>query len=449
MKIKIEDLLSRKLNVGNRIPLRKWENEWQLPDECKIERYETNLKIHGKEIKIERYRLLGKMGNSSSIKAKKFYKGLLTRGLPYIIENGCVWCILKSNFSPNIIAKASYLSTDGKWLYLKVPEDKIGVWYKNRLNKINFCIIPKEIDLTDEFWEVFGILQGEMTRKSEDIRVSNTEPLVINLILYFFDRSKLILKDDWNITVSVNSKNIPQNGRDEFSKKIKEYWSAKLNIPPEKITNIFWYDQFNSTLDINYGEINLTFENACLKKVIDLLLEFAKREAVKNKKYAIPFLRGLFAAEGNVTSDKTKRLLEIRLSAKKLEERKLYKRICKVAGLEAVCEIKHHHVRIHGLINFLKCLKNDIFRFHEKRKRKFITCLKNFITIKALYCILECPRGVREIVKILQLKDYRNLNKNLSKLAKENLLYRVKVGRYFVYYPTPELRSLLHLIDQC
>jgi hypothetical protein len=117
--------------------------------------------------------------------------------------------------------------------------------------------------------------------------------------------------------------------------------------------------------------------------------------------------------------------------------------------LEAVCEIKHHHVRIHGLINFLKCLKNDIFRFHEKRKRKFITCLKNFITIKALYCILECPRGVREIVKILQLKDYRNLNKNLSKIAKENLLCRVKVGRHFVYYPTPELKSLLHLIDQC
>jgi len=444
MKLKLEILLNGRLTIGDKIPLRKWEKEWPLPEECRIEKYKTILKNHGKKIEVERYRLIGKMGNLPNSKAKMFYKGNSTRGLPYVTKDGYVWCILKSNFPPQLVVDASSLSTDGEWLYLKVPKNKIGVWRKNRIEKVTFCILPKEIDLTDEFWEVFGILQGEMTQKGRDVSISNTEPLIINLILDFFDKNEIISKNDWNITVSINSKNIPYNQREELSEKIREYWSTKLTIPPEKISNIYWYDQFNSTLEENYGEINLRFENICLRKVIDLLLEFAKKEALKDEKYAIPFLRGLFAAEGNVTSDKSERLLELTLSAKKLEDRKLYKEICEVAGLEATYEIKHHHVLIFGIVNFLKCLKNDIFRLHEKRREKFITNLKNLTTIKALSHILNSPKTVRELVKILKLRDYRNLNKNLSKLVKENLLWREKTKKCFVYYPTKELKSLLY-----
>jgi hypothetical protein len=93
------------------------------------------------------------MGNLPNSKAKMFYKGNSTRALPYVTKDGYVWCILKSVFPPQLVVDASSLSTDGKWLYLKVPKNKIGVWCKNRIEKVTFCILPKEIDLTDELWK--------------------------------------------------------------------------------------------------------------------------------------------------------------------------------------------------------------------------------------------------------------------------------------------------------
>jgi hypothetical protein len=446
MKIELEKILKKKINVGLKIPLRKWSKDWQLPDECRIEKYKTKLNAHRREVEVERFRLLGKMSSIKSAKAKKWYEGSSTRGLEYVIEDGYTWCVFKSNLPLPIEITPSQLSTDGEWLYLSIPSNYIGIWYQYGNGRINFFILPKELKLDEEFEEVFGILQGEMLQKGKEIRISNSEPKIINLLLEFFDENKIIRKDAWDLTVSINSKNISEDQKQQICENIRKYWSTQLSIPPDRIRNIYWYDQFNSTLDPNYGEINLRFNNASLRKVIDFLLEFAKKKALENKNFAIGFLRGLFAAEGSVEISKDGRLLEVRLAAKKLKDRKLYKKICEVAGLQASCEIKHHHVRVHNLTNFFKCLEYDIFKLHAKKKENFILQLKKFVTVRALYYICESPKTVKELVELLKLDDYRNLNKNLSRLTRENIINRVMTKKGYVYFPTKRLEGILHLL---
>lgn len=447
MKIELEKISKDRIETGIKIPLRKWDKDWQLPDKFKTEKYNAILNINKKKVRVGRLRLLGRMKKEGIRCAKKWYEGSSSRGLDYVVRNGYVWCVLKSNLPLQMEITSKELSTDGNWLYLNVPKNYIGVWYVYGNGRINFFILPKKIELNEVFWETFGVLQGEMLIKGGGVKISNCEPKVINLLLEFFDKNKIIEKYMWDITVSINSKDIQKYKREEVSKEIKKYWADKLNFSINRIRTVYWCDQFSSKLEPNYGEINLWFDNASLRKVIDLFLEFVKKNAAKNRNFAIPFLRGLFAAEGNVSVDKKGRLLELRLSAKKLSDRELYKRICNSINIEAFCEIRHHHVRVYGLINFLKCLGYDILRLHEKKIDVFILKIKNFITVRALYLILESPKTVRQLVNTLELNDYRNLNKNLSRLSIESIVNRKVTKDGYIYSSTKRLKMLLDMLN--
>jgi len=155
------------INVSKLVPLIKWDSNWFIPKELKVEDYVIQKKFKGKIKNILRYRLLGKLeDNKSKLNTKRWYKGDKRRGgLKYVYQGNCTWLILKSNLTTCMDINNINLIFENGWLKLRVPDDYIGVWFIYGNSRINFIVIPRIIVLNELFWETFGILYGEMLRK--------------------------------------------------------------------------------------------------------------------------------------------------------------------------------------------------------------------------------------------------------------------------------------------
>lgn len=168
---------------------------------------------------------------------------------------------------------------------------------------------------------------------------------------------------------------------------------------------------------------------------------FVKENVVKDEDYAISFLQGLFAAEGDVNVNKG-RVTELRISSKYLEERKFYEKVCKTARIDAKASLKTHHVVITGLWNILKCLEIDIAKLHEIRKERLIKNLNNMQTIKAFSLLSNGDLTVRQMTKGLGISGYININKNFHNLFVHGFINRKKISKVYTYYVTERGRSL-------
>lgn len=425
----------RNLNISNEVLVTKYVPEHYIPQDFKFEKYEITLKNRGKYIKIKRHRLIGIFNNLKKIEDKMIYRtnkyGTNRRRLNYKINDGKIFVLLKSAWpSNNLHIKGDFFIKEGD-LYLKLQDDYFVVWYEQRINQRVFVILPRFIELNDIFWETFGILFGEMTKST--IAISNTDSKVLNHIIKFFDDSNLIDKASWKFSFSLNCKEI--YGDIKYTvEESKNFWSNKLSISMEKIGNACLYKQFKSTLNPNFGKIDLRFSNKALRYVINSLIIFVKDNVCNNPNYSIAFLRGLIAAEGcpgKRSGDYG--LASIRIASKFEEERIFYAKICRYIGLDAKL-YKRHNIEIRSIENFIKAFELKLFSLNEKRNRVFIERLNNLDTIKALKLLKNNSLTVREIVDKLKLRDYRNMNKNFNKLIQSGRLTRVlDVNGKYVY----------------
>ncbi|HLD56670.1 MAG TPA: hypothetical protein VJA47_00075 [archaeon] len=411
MEISVSELLKGKINVSRKVPVRKWSIDWPLPDKFEVEKYTTKLISNGKESFIGRYRLLGRMGKEIP-KAKKWYRGNKSRiGLEYFVKDGYVWCTIKHSFQSILEIEKCKLSRDDNWLYLEVPKEYVGIWYYKNINSPNFIIVPEFIELDDLFFQTIGILTGEMTKK-DTIEIGNVEPAVINTIIDWFTRTKIIPKGEFSFEININSREIPLNQRNIVSKDAKNFWAKSIGIQSEKIHSVHFYEKVITHMPENIGTLHVSFTHKCARLLIDHLCSRAKEIVVKDENYSIPFLQGLFAAEGEVGISEN-RVNQLRISSKHLEERNFYESVCKAAKINAKASLKTHHVSITGLWDILRCVELDIAKLHPERKRKLISCLNKMLSIKAMKTLTKSPLTVKEIAELLKTKDGRNLNKNL------------------------------------
>jgi len=95
---------------------------------------------------------------------------------------------------------------------------------------------------------------------------------------------------------------------------------------------------------------------------------------------------------------------------------------------------KRHNIEIRSIENFIKAFELKLFSLNEKRNRVFMERLNNLDTIKALKLLKNNSLNVKKIVSKLNLSDYRNINKNFSKLVKSKRITRViDVNGNYVY----------------
>jgi len=413
------------------IPLIKYPSYLPIPSNFKFQEYSTYIRNKNTITKIRRYRLIGKIKDNGKLKINKSFNSNNTIRLRYINKKDGLWIIIREKWPSNNLNLNVSLLYKNRYLYLKIPKDYIGVWYKNGYYT-EFVIIPKFLDLNDLFWETFGILIGEMSKTY--ISIANTEPKILNNLITFFNISKFINKESWKFRLCINSREI-KSIKPVISQS-KTYWADKLKVNPKAIKSVGLYKQFKSNLYPNYGEIEIKFFNKPLKKVIDHLIKFVKDNATKNINYSIAFLRGLIAAEGNCDgrSKKINKIRAIRIASKFEEERLFYATVCKKLGLNVKVYKNQHNIEIHGIDSFIKSFKFDLFSLNERRNNNFKERLSNLDTIKALKLLIDKELSIKQIVNILGLKDYRNMNKNFSILFKKGILVRKKIKKVGYLY---------------
>src|SRR3972149_4829509 len=126
------------------------------------------------------------------------------------------------------IAKEAFKDKD---LFIKnLPKDKVKIWYKNRNSNSspNPFILPKIIELDEQFTESIGMYLGDGKTTKHDMHhldFVNKDYDILRFMFEFFTKRLLVRLNNMTISIKYKSDN---------KYKIREKWSKLLNIPKSK-----------------------------------------------------------------------------------------------------------------------------------------------------------------------------------------------------------------------
>lgn len=387
MKLNLKNLLSNfKFNVETKsIPLRVWTKQRGLPTELKLEKYQTNIKNNlGQIVQIKRYAIWGKMETVEEYikrkrhkKSKRWCKGS-KKSSRRSFECKCiknhVWIKLVSKWN-NLVVKNRKVLFDRSYLRLKLKQNEIGVWYTSKDQQVRCLILPRFINLEKEFFELVGILDGEVckrsSRKRNIVKISNTEPKIVKHMLDNFQKYFNLQIKDWSASITFNAKK--QNITKAQINKIKQFWSNKTKLKLNKITKTTVNKRYISKFS-PYGIIQIRYSNNILWNVLMYLINKIRPITLSNKNYTISYLRGLIAGEGGIGKDKKNRLRVIGIGGTVSEDKRFYMRCLDKINISSFKEYPLR-VEIYHKLNFLRFYKLNLFGLHPQRKQGFIEAL--------------------------------------------------------------------------
>jgi hypothetical protein len=313
--------------------------------------------------------------------------------------------------------------------------------------------VPKLIRVDDSFWEVLGLMQGEMLKSTKSnacqIGFSNSNPDIINYFLLFFERFFHIKRIEWKASILVNSKNMKIDEIIHVKKHGKKTWSSKTGIPIKNFTKIHFCSKHgNSRSKSKYGNLNVRYSNTVFRTFIQNLLERLKKTIESNRKLSAAYLRGVLAAEGSCYIRKYY-LNSVEIGATKLKDFENYENCLNTLGIKNYkrCASK---IRICGWNNFYKLWKIGAFKLHKERERKFIQgFIKNENTRKLL--LLNKFRVSKSLNEVSSDLARRTIHMHLMNLLKNGLidhsrlLYRNNKGSWcYTWQTTPEGNRVLN-----
>jgi len=171
-------------------------------------------------------------------------------------------------------------------------------------------MIPKRIPLDAQTLTVIGLLEAEMTKKGNrgNVVFTNSEPDIINKVLYWFQKYFGICREQWKWLIEFNNKLVKyESSAETRSRELSSVYFWVKNVKM-KMGNHFpkWcvYRGLNEgSLETEnmWGTLIISHGNTILRKVIsDILQGFPKYiDKLSNKELSF-YLHGLFCGEGGV-----------------------------------------------------------------------------------------------------------------------------------------------------
>lgn len=387
MLIDLKNFIPKNYKIETKsVPLRIWTNEWPLPKNIRFIPYKNKVRTsHKTNIVLINYGLFGAVETNKEYRKriyknknpKKWGKGKKSgRRFDYMLIGDKIFIKILSKCA-NLNLENRKLSFDGNYLRINLKKNECGVWYTSNEGQIRHCIIPKTLNLESDFFEMLGILDGEMNKKlrkgrnNQSIKISNAEPKIIKFLINKFKKYLLINEKSWRASITINSKKI--NSPEKIDKNLKKFWSELTKIPLTNFskTTLCWkYISKNSPK----GIIQIRYNNAILFKILINLLTNIKKDIILNKIYIQSYLRGLAAAEGGVGkvyNRKTEALRIIFISSTNHEEKLFYILCLENLGIDSYKEYPLR-VEIYGKSNFKKLYSLNLFKYNPKRKKHFV-----------------------------------------------------------------------------
>lgn len=379
MKRVIYDFLNIKYNLELKsVPLRIWTPDWPIPKSTKLEQYKVIVDTsHKTNVSLDRYGLWGEVEKIRDFE-KRVYgdknpnswgKGKKSgRRFEYKKENEMIWI--------KILSKSSFFdlnerifSFDNKYLRMSLKQKEIALWYESKEGQVRFIILPKILDLNEDFFELIGILDGEMTKKisskgGSSVKISNAEPIIIKKILKEINKSFKIPIALWTASLTINSKGLKQHS----DKNLKEYWSKEIGIKPYRFTKTSFQDKYFSKFS-DKGIIQVRYSNNLFLRLLIQIMENIRPLILKNKNFCEAYLRGVSAAEGGIGKRNAK-LRMFHIGGIQDRDKDFYIKCLEIIGITKIKKYKLR-VEICGLNNFKKLESINLLKYHPKRKIAF------------------------------------------------------------------------------
>jgi len=291
-----------------------------------------------------------------------------------------------------------------EWTIENIDGDKVKVYYinKGRGNSPKPMIFPNFIEIDERFMEGVGLFlgDGDMNRKDKChlTYASKDKDIAKHALDFLIKRFYLNTKD---ISFNLVCKNINQ----EDEKK----WKTSLDLLNKKIC-VRTSDRHNKSC--MHIQVNSIIFRILFEKIVDNSL---KINYIQNKNLRISLLRGLFAAEGNVSIMRTEGkdyINQITFSLH-LEEGHIIKIITDILDFESInCRVNIRidkttkEIHISNWRNYKKLWDINLFDLCERKKKEFVRILNNL----KVFCFLN----EAELENI-----FESFEMSQSKIAKE------------------------------
>jgi hypothetical protein len=388
--------------------------------------------------------------------------------LPFRIQSQIISREVIVNLKPIEKRKGVTTITDNKIdLYNSLPNKNIHYDWPLAAVKKNKEIIawspqafeqtvPRYLELSEELFEVFGLIQGEGYKKTP---VGGTRPgfvnsaeEIVNYVLEFFSKKMNVPKTKWSWFINYSSNEEKSLSIDN---RLVEHWLTKTGVLRDNLKRIN-YLKCKDVRSSKNGVFHMFIPSCVLGEIYLTILIIAEKLSVKNRGYAIPFLRGLLAADGSATLHQYKHfktLAQVELAIETEHEKELYKKIIKRIGL-TMSDYSDHNRKfsITGWDNFLVLAKKNIFKLHYIKKRNFEEGFRNHkqtrMIIKYLSPLIKKDLTLNELFSRLKLKSRGALHQVLKVQSKRGLINRRKNKGKYHYYLTKKGKEILKfLID--
>ncbi|MEW6222921.1 MAG: LAGLIDADG family homing endonuclease [Candidatus Hadarchaeota archaeon] len=215
--------------------------------------------------------------------------------------------------------------------------------------------VNRFIPVDDLFMEGLGLWRGEGGKK-KGIYFGNSDVL-LRKFLDFCEQRLGLQRTNFKVTL-----NVPKQ-KDEETVKL---WSAKLHVPQDNFTKIC----VDSRTNFEYAQVY--FNSIILADLMNCIYLHLKPVVSKSPEACVPFLRGLFAAEGSVLLKQSGVLHHITFSSKDDE---LIQLLCESLRLVGVNPGKYMengmNLQIYGRRNFERIRELGIHTLHPSKREKF------------------------------------------------------------------------------
>lgn len=302
----------------------------------------------------------------------------------------------------------------------------IVVFFENR-NKENPqpLKLPALIEINKDFLVGLGIWVAEGTKSERRPKVSNSEPLIIQQSIKFFEHIG-INKEKLTGWVQVHSRSRFKNNKI----KVKNFWLKVTGLKKEQIKSVVIKKDRSKIKRIPVKEMG-TFHLECnfllSRLLIDGLLSNVENIINNVPNSELSFLKGVIAGEGWCGRTRKGVVNEVTITLKEKRWRRLTLSLLKKIGIGGEESEKSSDITICGFKNFKKMIEVNIFEFLPEMKKRleegFILLSSHKVPFKNKERIIGLlknagkPLTVKEISMQLGIGK-RGVTKHLHELLK-------------------------------
>lgn len=263
--------------------------------------------------------------------------------------------------------------------YLLSYNVSISNQFKRACGEKNFSRkLPKHIITDNKTFEVMGLLQAEMSKTfNRPLTFCNSEAIIINKVIDWFDREFNFSYNNWKWYVKVNiNEPLDKNYKKQVEDKVVNFWLENTKIDPinhyPKIVSYIKNTKNKRLREEDFGSLILEKRDIIFTQFIINLVEILSNNMVNYDKESIRmFMRGIIACEGTVEMNKISKAFRVHISAIKKKEKLIYYNCLKKLGIESKIYSKDKLI-ISEKENNLWLLRKNLMSLHPKKYAKFL-----------------------------------------------------------------------------